>query len=92
MAGSRPTVSKPEASKQGCQIVLGTTYLKTKKIILNTHKIHQIAINRTKWSQKYLHLPLHDTPKFTQIGIFGLKTNHLATLAGNQAATHDVFT
>jgi hypothetical protein len=23
---------------------------------------------------------LHDPPKFTQIGIFGLKTNHLATL------------
>jgi hypothetical protein len=24
--------------------------------------------------------PLIDPPKFTQIGIFGLKTNHLATL------------
>jgi hypothetical protein len=24
---------------------------------------------------------LQDPPKFTQIGIFGLKTNHLATLA-----------
>jgi hypothetical protein len=27
------------------------------------------------------HLPLQDPPKFTQIWIFGLKTNHLATLA-----------
>jgi hypothetical protein len=25
------------------------------------------------------HLPLQHPPKFTQIGIFGLKTNHLAT-------------
>jgi hypothetical protein len=28
------------------------------------------------------HLPLQDPPKFTQIWIFGLKTNHLATLVG----------
>jgi hypothetical protein len=28
----------------------------------------------------YQHLPLPDPPKFTQIGIFGLKINHLATL------------
>jgi hypothetical protein len=28
----------------------------------------------------YQHLPLQDRPKFTQIWIFGLKTNHLATL------------
>jgi hypothetical protein len=28
----------------------------------------------------YQHPPLKDPPKFTQIGIFGLKTNHLATL------------
>jgi hypothetical protein len=29
----------------------------------------------------FRHLPLQDPPKFTQIWIFGLKTNHLATLA-----------
>jgi hypothetical protein len=30
---------------------------------------------------EYTHLfPLKDPPKFTQIGIFGLKINHLATL------------
>jgi hypothetical protein len=28
----------------------------------------------------YHHLSLQDTPKFTQIGIFGLKIHHLATL------------
>jgi hypothetical protein len=27
----------------------------------------------------FQHLLLHEPPKFTQIGIFGLKTNHLAT-------------
>jgi hypothetical protein len=30
----------------------------------------------------YEHFPFSDPPKFTQIGIFGLKTNHLATLQG----------
>jgi hypothetical protein len=33
----------------------------------NDHKIHQ-------------HFPLKGPPKFTQIEIFGLKTDHLATL------------
>jgi hypothetical protein len=28
---------------------------------------------------------LQDPPKFTQIGIFGLKTNHLATLTESMA-------
>jgi hypothetical protein len=31
----------------------------------------------------YQHLPLQDPPKFIQIGIFGLKTCHLATLMGS---------
>jgi hypothetical protein len=31
----------------------------------------------------YHHLPLQSPPKFTQIWIFGLKTNHLATLPVN---------
>jgi hypothetical protein len=34
----------------------------------------------TKRGKIYQHLPLQDPPKFTQIWIFGLKTNHLATL------------
>jgi hypothetical protein len=29
---------------------------------------------------RYQDLPLQDPTKFSQIGIFGLKTNHLATL------------
>jgi hypothetical protein len=31
----------------------------------------------------YQHHPLQDPPKFTQIGIFGLKIYHLATLHGS---------
>jgi hypothetical protein len=33
-----------------------------------------------KMATKKQHLPLPDLPKFTQIGIFGLKLYHLATL------------
>jgi hypothetical protein len=33
----------------------------------------------------YQHFPFQGPPKFTQIGIFGLKTNHLATLLGSSA-------
>jgi hypothetical protein len=33
---------------------------------------------------KYQDFPLQDPPKFTQIVIFGLKTNHLATLPGTK--------
>jgi hypothetical protein len=52
-----------------------------------TDKIYQSAINFTKWPENspnghkvYQRLPSQDHPKFTQIGIFGLKINHLATL------------
>jgi hypothetical protein len=38
------------------------------------HKIDQMALKYT-----YKHLPSQDRPKFTQIVIFGLKINHLAT-------------
>jgi hypothetical protein len=57
-------------------------------------KIYQITAKYNKWPQNmpngrkieknghkiYQHLPLQDPPKFTQIGIFGLKICHLATL------------
>jgi hypothetical protein len=54
-----------------------------------------MAINYAKWPanlpnshQMDQHLPLQDTPKFTQLGIFGLKVPmyHLATLL-DRAAT-----
>jgi hypothetical protein len=45
-------------------------YLKYNKRPQNGLRVHRI----------YQHLPLQDPPKFTQIWIFGFKTNHLATL------------
>jgi hypothetical protein len=46
-----------------------------------------MAIKYAKWPENwsnghkiYKHLQLLDPPKFTQIGIFGVKINHLATL------------
>jgi hypothetical protein len=69
--------------KQVCQIFM-VQHTKTGKNIPSDNKISQIA---TKWTENlpnghkiYQHLPLQDTPKFTQIRIFGLKINHLATL------------
>jgi hypothetical protein len=50
-------------------------YTKGAKNISVSHKIDQMTITYT-----YQHLPLQDPPKFTQIGIFGLKIYHLATL------------
>jgi hypothetical protein len=35
--------------------------------------------NRPKGHNIYQHFKVQDPPNFTQIGIFGLKTNHLAT-------------
>jgi hypothetical protein len=52
------------------------------------HNCTKIATKYTKWPQNrpyghklYQHLSLQDTPKFTPIGIFGLKTYHPATLS-----------
>jgi hypothetical protein len=69
--------------KQGCQIILGTKYQNGEKYTKrpqntpNGHKLFPMAVNGHKIYQDF---PLIDPPKFTQIGIFGLKTNHLATL------------
>jgi hypothetical protein len=38
------------------------------------------AVNNIKDHKIYQHFPLYGSRKFTQIGIFGLKTNRLATL------------
>jgi hypothetical protein len=50
-------------------------------------KIYQTAINYTKWPQNipkghkmYQQLPFKGHQNFTQIRIFGVKTNHPATL------------
>jgi hypothetical protein len=46
-------------------------------------QLYQIALEFTKWSQNfpnYRKIYQQGPPKFTQIGIFGLKIYHLATL------------
>jgi hypothetical protein len=60
---------------------------KTGENIPNDHKIYQMALKFFQWPQNtpnghkiYQDFSLQDPPKFTQMGIFGLKTNHLATL------------
>jgi hypothetical protein len=57
------------------------------KKIPNNHKIYQTTIQYIQWQYNRpnghkicQHLPLLDHPKLTQIGIFGLKICHLATL------------
>jgi hypothetical protein len=57
------------------------------KNVPNDHKLYQTAITFSKWPLNiphghkiYQHFPFQCSPKFTQIGIFGLKLNHLATL------------
>jgi hypothetical protein len=55
-------------------------HTKTGKIIPNNHK-HTIWLQNLPNGHKiYQQLQIQDPPKFTQIGVFGLKTNHLATL------------
>jgi hypothetical protein len=39
----------------------------------------------------YKHLPLQDPPKITQIGIFGSKIGHLATLLGRACISFFAF-
>jgi hypothetical protein len=63
-------------------------------------KIYQRTSNYTKWPyiasngqklliqngrKKYQHFPFQGPPKYTQIRIFGLKINHLATLRVTRA-------
>jgi hypothetical protein len=60
---------------------------KTGKNIPNYHELYQVAIkyNKRPYNGPSVHkinqnLPLQNPPKFPQIWVFGLKTNHLATL------------
>jgi hypothetical protein len=64
------------------------------KNIPNDHKLYQNAIDCTKWPlnisndcKMRKHFPFQGPPKFTQIWIFGLNTNHLATL-GSRGGKH----
>jgi hypothetical protein len=61
---------------QVCQIFPGTTY----QIYRITIKYNTLVQNIPNGHKIYQNLPMQDTPKFTQIGLFGLKICHLATL------------
>jgi hypothetical protein len=79
-------ISGDSIIRQGCQIFLDTIYQKGgkyTKVPLNV----QMVVKCTKWQyyipndhKIYQHFPFQGPPKCTQIGIFGLKINHLATL------------
>jgi N-glycosylase/DNA lyase len=70
-------VFKNRALDEGCQIFLGTT-LQHGKNIPNNHKIP--IPNCRKIDQMVTKYTLQEPPKFAQIGTFGLKMCHLATL------------
>jgi hypothetical protein len=82
---------------QGCQIFRGTMYQNVENIP-NDHKIYQSAtkyvciqsglkMDQMAICKIYQHLPLQYPRKFTQIGIFGLKIYHLATLSRRETQT-----
>jgi hypothetical protein len=47
---------------------------------MTTNYVYQTAIYYTNGRKIYQHCPLQGPPKYTQIVIFGLKINHLATV------------
>jgi hypothetical protein len=66
--------TKGQLPDQGCQIFLGTTN-QNGKYIPNDQQIYQKATKYPEWPRNR-----PDTPKFTQVRIFGFKIYHLATL------------
>jgi hypothetical protein len=69
------------------RFLLVQTYQSWKNITIDD-KLYQSAINCTKWPKnipnthiKLPHFPFQGPPNLTQIGIFGVKINYLATLA-----------
>jgi hypothetical protein len=65
--------------QRDCQIFLGTTYQNGDKYTKLPHNIPN-GLNIPIGLKIYQHLPFQVPPTFTQIGIFGLKIYHLATL------------
>jgi hypothetical protein len=58
----------------------------------NYTKLKQNIPNSCKMALKFTqHLSFQDTTKFTQIGIFGLKIHHLATLVGDDLFDNGVI-
>jgi hypothetical protein len=54
---------------------------------------HQISIKYSKGPYKiYQHFPISGPENFSQIGIFGLKANHLATLPPSDLVLFEILT
>jgi hypothetical protein len=51
-----------------------------RKIYRMATKMYQMAVKSTKWPLIYPHFPFLGPPRYTQIGTFGMKIYHLATL------------
>jgi hypothetical protein len=69
-----------QLAKTGKIYQITIKYTKWPQTIPNGHNIYQMATNYTKWPFNIPTAPLQDPPKFCQIGIFGFKICHLATL------------
>jgi hypothetical protein len=72
------TASKPRDSIRVARFVL-VHDTKTGKNVPNEHKRYQNAHKIFQMAIKYKHFTIYVPPNFAQIGIFGLKINHLAT-------------
>jgi hypothetical protein len=81
-------ISDPKIfASEFCQIFVLVQHTKTGKVYQKDHKLYQVTIKYTKWQQNRQnglticqHLSLQDTPKFTQILIFGMKIYLRATI------------
>jgi hypothetical protein len=91
--------SRRRELEQGCQIFF-VQHTKTGKNVPNDNKYTKWPQKCSKWSYNrpdghkiYQHLSLLDPPKFTQIGIFGLKAIcYLATLSLSSERENDIKT
>jgi hypothetical protein len=66
-------------------------HTKMGKNIPNYHTLYQTSIKYTNGHKIYQHFLFQGPPKFTQIGIFGLKINHLATLLEPKIVFSPIF-
>jgi hypothetical protein len=85
---------RAELSEQGCQIFLDAWYQNRKNVQIEHNMYRMVTkspktqLNIPNGHKMYQHYPIWGPENFSQIGIFGLKTNHLATLSPN---TMDVY-
>jgi hypothetical protein len=71
-----------------CTTGLPDYFYKTPQNIPNGHEIHKNDVSIPNGHEILQHFSFQGTPKFTQLGIFGMKIYHLATLVPNLTVTH----